>query len=357
MSPSWSTATQERAFYVAFAVVLAALLWVLRPFFDAILFASATVVVTWPVFVRLRARVGDRPWLAAAGMLIGIVGLVLLPLGVLAFWSLQQAIGGAQELAARLSDGSVELRIREWTDALPRPAWLGDADPLELALVPLQELARTVAGGVAAALPGLVGSVVGGVLDGFVYALVVVALYLDGPAGLRVVVELSPIREDYLRRLFAVFREFASNAVVGSFATASVQGLVASVGYAIAGLEDLVLVSLLTGAFGFFPVVGTAVIWVPVALYVGATSGIGWGLFVVAWSLVLTGTVDNLVRPMFIRGRSPIHPVAVFLAVLGGFAWLGPAGSLVGPVVLAMFLAMVTILREDFASRPTPDDD
>ena len=85
--------------------------------------------------------------------------------------------------------------------------------------------------------------------------------------------------------------------------------------------------------------------------------GWGWAIFVVVWSIVFTGTVDNLARPLFMRGSTDIHPLLVFLSVFGGMYWMGIPGVLVGPVIVAFFLALYTIYLQDFLGFSDSEED
>jgi predicted PurR-regulated permease PerM len=187
-----------------------------------------------------------------------------------------------------------------------------------------------------------------GSIDAVIFVLAVVTFFMEGPRALQAATRLSPMDDAYEERLFFVFREFANNLVIGSIATAAIQGAVAAVGYGLAGVERILFAGILTGVFSFFPLVGTAVVWIPVSIWVFLNEGAGWAAFVVVWSLVFTGTVDNVVKPLFLRGSSDIHPLMIFLAVFGGLTWMGLPGVLVGPVIVAFFLALYTIYCEDF---------
>ena len=155
------------------------------------------------------------------------------------------------------------------------------------------------------------------------------------------------MEDAYEDRLFEVFREFANNMVLGSVVSGALQGVVAAVGYSIAGADRVVFLGLLTGVFSFIPLVGTAVVWVPVALGTYATVGLGWALFVAAWSMLFTASVDNVVKPLMMRGQSNIHPLLIFLSVFGGMYWMGIPGVLVGPVAVAFFLALYHLYVRD----------
>ena len=82
------------------------------------------------------------------------------------------------------------------------------------------------------------------------------------------------------------------------------------------------------------------------------TAGWAWAGFLIAWSVLFTGTVDNVVKPLFLRGSSDIHPLLIFLAVFGGMAWMQLPGILVGPVLVAFFLSLYTIYCEDYLGIP-----
>ena len=115
-----------------------------------------------------------------------------------------------------------------------------------------------------------------------------------------------------------------------------------------------IFLGVLTAVLGFVPLVGAMVVWVPATLWVGFNIGWGWAAFVAIYSMAVTGTIDNLLRPFFMRGQTDIHPLLVFLAVFGGMYWMNIPGALVGPVIVAFFLALYTIYRRDFLGIPDP---
>ena len=83
-------------------------------------------------------------------------------------------------------------------------------------------------------------------------------------------------------------------------------------------------------------------------------AGWGWALFIALWSGLLTASVDNLVKPFFLRGDSHIHPLLIFLGVFGGLSWMGVPGVLVGPLIVVFFVALYTIYVEDFLHLAFP---
>jgi predicted PurR-regulated permease PerM len=199
-----------------------------------------------------------------------------------------------------------------------------------------------------AELPGVVNTAVNVSIDSVIYVFGVLVLFVEGPALLTFFRRILPLDTRYTDDLFRVFGEFSRNLVVGSLATALIQAVVAGAGFAIAGLEKVVFLSILLFLGSFVPVVGTPVVWVPVVGYLVAIGDYGMATFLAIWCLVLVGTIDNVLKPLFIRGSSEMHALLVFLAVFGGMYWMGLAGILVGPTLVAIFLALYRIYERDF---------
>ncbi len=359
----WSKATRDRWFFAFLASTTLTLMWLFSPWADVLLFAGTTVVVTWPVYVRVLNKTGRRAALAAVltTLLLGIV--IFGPVSMLLYLFAVEAVAVGQQGIELVTSGALEDWLSKLAYSMPvteferlAGEWLPrDFDPLGAVIGPLREGILAALNGLGGAVPRVANALLAGGLDAVIFVLAVVTFYMEGPRLLTGAARLSPMDDVYEERLFVVFREFANNLVIGSLATAAIQGAVAAIGYGIAGVERILFAGILTGLFSFFPLVGTAVVWVPVSLWVLAHEGLGWAAFVVMWSLVFTGTVDNLLKPLFLRGSSNIHPLLIFLAVFGGLTWLGLPGVLVGPVLVAFFLALYTIYCEDFLGLPPPE--
>lgn len=359
----WSQRTRDLWFFGFLTAATIGVAVLFSPFAYVLLFAATTVVVTWPIYERVLVRCrGNRG--VAAGITVVLLGVVVFgPLISLLWMFVNEAIIVVEQVGAWVQSGELEraaVALRDehvpaftdsFADYLP-----ADFDLMGAVLGPAQAGilgALNVFGG---SLPVLLNSLVGLSIDAVIFFFAVVTLYMEGPRVLNVAKNLSPMEDAYEEHLFRVFREFANNLVFGSLATASLQGLVASIGYAVAGVERVVFLGILTAVFGFVPIVGTLVIWAPVCLYVGFTQGWGWAVGLAVWNLAVTGSVDNLVKPLFLRGSTHIHPLLIFLAVFGGLSWMSVPGALVGPVVVAFFLALYTMYCQDQLGQEGPTD-
>ncbi len=358
----WTRETRDRWFYGALFASFLSLVWLFSGYAAVLLFACVFTVVTWPVFERVLSLTGGRRGVAAVATVSLLAVVVLGPLGFLAYAFAIEAVAVVQAGIDLVKSGAAEewlaqgmlepriLRIRQWLEPM-LPEGRGT---LESLLGPLRAGALGALNAIGKALPSLLNAIVGGGINAVIFLFTTVSLFMEGPRVLDLIRNLSPMDDAYEDRLIGVFREFARNLVVGSLATSAIQGVVATLGYWIAGADRVLFLGILTSVFGFVPMVGTLVVWLPTAIYVAVQHGPEWGVFVAVWSLVFTGTVDNLLKPLFLRGSSDIHPLLIFLSVFGGLGTMGLPGLLMGPMCVAFFLALYQIYSEDYLGIPPP---
>lgn len=363
-SEVWTARTKNLWFYGALTISAALMVYLFSPYLMVLLFAAVVVVVSWPIYAWIRQKVRGRAMLASVLTTLLLALVFFGPLSLLAWLFVSEAAESYAALSKFLGEGTLETwlrnleeqynspQIQELVDQFLPP----DFDPVGAVIGPLQQAATAVLNVGASVVPELISATVTTILDAILFVFAVVTLYVEGPRLLVVAMRLSPMDDAYELRLFQVFRRFANNMVLGSLATAIAQGVLAALCFGIAGVDRLVFLGILTAVFSFVPMVGSAFVWVPVAVVVGMSSGWGWAVFVAVWSLGVTGTADNLIKPLFLRGGTNIHPLLIFLAVFGGIMWMGVPGALVGPVIVAFFLALYTIYLRDFLGVDPKDD-
>jgi predicted PurR-regulated permease PerM len=138
--------------------------------------------------------------------------------------------------------------------------------------------------------------------------------------------------------------------VLGILGTALVQGVLAAIGFWIAGIKSAPLLGLLT--FFLSPVpIGPPLVWVPAGLWLINIGDTGWGLFVLAWGGLVVSTIDNVIKPLIISRGSDLPFVLVLLGVLGGAVAFGFIGVFLGPVLLAVGYAL---LKAWITTTPRP---
>ena len=342
-----------RAAWITFGLLLAAailsvcaiygMLW--KPLFLAAVLASS--LGGW--HDRLTRRIRQRRALAAAIFTIGVVLLFLLPLAALTTVVVSQAIGAADFIRTTLESGGMVELIKEL------PQWLqGVATWIHSAITDqASDLSSRAATGFAAA--GIVRlaftTTTNFILNTILMLVAFNALLSDGPRLSAWVREISPLIGRQTSDLLAEFRTVSKSVLTSMMATAGVQAVIATVGYLIAGVPQPFFFGPLTFFAALIPVVGTALVALPLSALI-LFLGHPWkALFLVVWSVAVVGLVDNLVKPWLMKGGTRLHGVVVFFALLGGGLLLGPVGLIVGPLAVTFLLAMIRLGQRDFARR------
>jgi predicted PurR-regulated permease PerM len=155
--------------------------------------------------------------------------------------------------------------------------------------------------------------------------------------------ELLPFEKDHRDRMIQQIRDVIFASVTSSLASAAAHGLLGGLAFWIAGVQAPIFWGVMMGFFSLVPVVGSALIWVPISISLMAGGHIGRGIFLVIACIVIVGTVDNVIRPWLISGRAEMSGLVVFISVLGGIAVFGMLGAVLGPIVVAMAGSMLDV--------------
>ncbi len=139
--------------------------------------------------------------------------------------------------------------------------------------------------------------------------------------------------------------------VIGAPLLALTQGILAWIGYLIFGIEDAFFWGMMTGFFSFIPFVGSALVWIPAAIY-QFTFGAAWqGIGIILLGVLVIGTIDNVFRFVFQKQFADVHPLITVFGVIIGLQLFGISGVIFGPLLLSWFVLLIRIYRKDFKAK------
>jgi predicted PurR-regulated permease PerM len=317
-------------------ILVAGCFLVLRPFLAAMLLALVVCVSTWPLYLRLLRRMKDMQNIAALTMTLSLALLVILPLALVAY---------------NLADNVTAFNdwIRQAIEAGPPgpPAWLKDVpivgnsadaywhqlatDPQERSALANRLLEPTksflLAGGI------LLGR---GVMVMSLAAFVSFFFYRDGVALVRFLnVAMDRVVGTHVENVLGIVRNTIRSVMYGLLGTALAQGIVATIGFAIAGVPAVLLLGVFTSILSLIPV-GPPLIWGGAAIWLFYQGSAGWGIFMLVWGFFLISSVDNVVKPMLISYGSKLPFILILFGVMGGVLAFGFVGVFIGPTLLAV---------------------
>jgi predicted PurR-regulated permease PerM len=321
---------------------------IFAPIIGALSWAAFLAFLLFPLNVRWRPRLKGNA--GAAGVLTFLAPFtILLPLSALSVEFVSQISG----LLQNLQKSAKQWDIKSFSDLQQFP-WIARAnDWLQAhAGVSAAQLQSWLVSGTQQVLQraaGFGGSFFLGALDSlFTFAVMLFLLFFflrDGDALFARALPLIPLDDDRKDRLFRQLSDVTRAIVFGTSVTALAQGALVGVGFAIAGLPSPVVFGVAAGLLSMLPVGGAAFVWAPAALWLFFDGRVGYGIFMLAWGVMLGG-LDNVLRPLLISGRAKISALAVFVGVLGGIPAFGAIGIIAGPVLLSLVVALIEFAEE-----------
>lgn len=307
----------------------------MRPYALTLLLAGIVAVIADPIYRRLRRR-GLRAGSAAGIVCFGIFALVVTPTTLFVWAALQEAVAlpGALAGTGVLDIDAHIARLREWG---PTRRLLADPAALEAQL-------QETLGNAATAVTNLVLAALAQVPELLLHAgLGLLGVYFFLVDGRRLVVWLSgkvPLPPQILEVLTLSFRESAAAVVLASVAAASAQTIVTLVSFLALGVPAAFVAAGLAFIFAWVPMLGVAPVYLAGIAWLWVERGPWFAVALFAAGCV-AGVVDNIVRPAVLQGRQQMHPMVSLLAIFGGIAIFGIFGAFVGPILAAVFIALM----------------
>jgi predicted PurR-regulated permease PerM len=334
-----------RAFIlILLGLVLYLLFQVLRPFLSAIAWALFFVTVFHPAHQRLKKLVGNREWPAAILMTALIATVIVLP-GVFVISNLADSVPPLlQEINSRFTPGATATgflgRVEEW---IGRYVKVSEGQLHEMVIASLGKFGQALTG----QIQPLLGNILATLIDFLVMIVTMAFLFKQGASFIDASRRLLPLKEKDKEEVFARLKETTRAIFYGVILTAFIQGTVGAVGWMIVGLPNPLFFGIAMFFAALVPFVGTALVWVPGSIYLYLQGFPGKALILLLWGGLIVATIDTFLRPIFISGRTRLHILLVFFGIFGGLTAFGATGFFLGPLVIALALFLIEVVRRD----------
>lgn len=162
-----------------------------------------------------------------------------------------------------------------------------------------------------------------------------------------------PFKTKNVKKIIFEVRNLVYSNALGIPIVAFIQGFVGFIGYWIFGVEEFILMGILTAISSVVPIVGTLVIYLPLAIYQFAIVSPWQGIGVALWGFIVIGSVDNIARFMVQKKLADVHPLITLLGVIMGINLLGFLGVIFGPLILSIFIVLIHIYVDEFGKTDT----
>lgn len=330
------------ALFYGIVVLLAYLVYlVFAPFLVPLAWAAVLVIVSYPVYEWVAREWGRTRSALLCTVAVTLVLIVPILFVMVAF--VRQGFGAVQAIQAQVANGHFNWVNDLWARIEDRFPEAGSED-LGSTLRHYGEMA-------AAFFAARLGTILRNTAVFFfhlgVTILAMFYFFRDGDSMVARLRELLPFEIAHRDRMLSDSRELIFASVTSSLAAAAAHALLGGVAFAVTGIKAPIFWGVMMGFFSFVPLVGSALIWLPVSISLMAGGHLGRGIILVVICAVIVSSVDNVIRPWLISGRAELGGLMVFIGVLGGIEAFGLLGVVLGPIVVAM----VASLMELYAPR------
>lgn len=340
-----------RTFALVTCLVLGlALFKIVQPFLGPLLWAIFIAFLLYPLHVRLAVRLRGKPQMSAALLTVLTFIVIIGPLTALSAAFAAQVgdlLQIVQDKVAGQTSGNV-LNLANVPWVRQTLDWLNNTLDIDVAQIQgwftqgSREALQTLASLTGKVFIGAVGTVIGFVLMEFMLFFFI----RDGGEMVATTRELIPMSEMHKAKLFDHLAAVTRAMVYGTGLTALIQGTLVGISFLIVNLPSPIVFGVIAALVALLPFGGTALVWGPAAMVLAFQGRWGATIFMLVWGAVLVSLVDNVVRPMLVSGRANVGTLTVFIGVLGGLAAFGAIGLFLGPVILALIIALIRFRLE-----------
>jgi predicted PurR-regulated permease PerM len=343
------TNLQHKAFLLLLALVTVAFFWLLIPFYGAVFWAVILAIIFQPLHRALERRFGPRSNLAAFLSLGVCIVIAIIPVTLI----VGALIREGAELVARLQSSQldtttilsdIEGHLPPWTQDWLERFGLEDWDELRDRLL---TLAREVSQAVATRALSIGQNTLRFVASIGIMLYVLFFLFRDGRQTARNILAAMPLSDDYNRALIARFAAVVRATVKGNIVIAVIQGTIGGTTFWLLGVVGALLWGVLMTFLSLLPAVGSALVWVPTAVYLVLIGETWKAVILVVVGTVVIGLVDNLLRPKLVGKDTRLPDYVVLVSTVGGLSLFGINGFVIGPLIAALFVAAWTLFRDE----------
>ncbi|HKO60783.1 MAG TPA: AI-2E family transporter [Pyrinomonadaceae bacterium] len=330
------------ALLIVTAIALYLCWLMMKPFLGVLMWAAVLVIVFYPIHRRLVQRT-NRPSLSALLSCALVILTILVPVALLTFAVINELAGAAQNVQAAINyvldpNSPTSGRLLGWASRFV------DVDKLRSGDYLAQQLGG-VSGGLAGRTLGVIGGLIGAIVQMFFVVFTMYYLFRDGDRIFATIKNSLPLNEEQSLSIMERTKEVVGASVYGVLAIAVIQGTLGGLAFWVLGVPSAIVWGVAMTFLSMIPMLGSFLVWVPAAIYLALTGHYVKAILLVLWGTLVIGMIDNFLRPKLVGGRTRLHELLIFFAVLGGLQVFGVLGIVLGPVVLALAMALIEVFR------------
>jgi len=324
-------------FFALFGIVLIGTIVIVLPFFYPIFWAAVAAVIFKPVYNKLN-KWKHRPNTNALISVILILLIIILPLGFVGTLLVNESMS----MFSSLSDENSPIRgtLKSAVEGLKHNRYTARLNIDETFWTDkLSEFARALSGFIYTNIKSVTQNVLQFVI---MFVIMIYTLFFfirDGDRLPYIFARLCPLGDNREKLLIQKFIATTKATLKSVFVIGSIQGSLGGLAFWVLGIQGALVWGVVMVFASILPV-SSSLIWFPASIILLLTSNIWKGLILLAFGIVVIGTIDNFLRPILIGKELQMHPLLILFSTLGGLVFFGFSGFVIGPVIVSVLLAL-----------------
>jgi len=308
---------------------------IFRPFLYTLILAATFAVVFWPIHKRILTLTRERRSIAALLTTLLVVIFILTPLAVIGVQVFQEAWQLYTSIAQDGAENGIFDAVKDFV------AQIRGIIPVPIDIS--ADVNQYLKGGLSWLLGHfgiLFSSIAQLALHSFLFLFSFYYILKDGDEIKKKILFLSPLADTDDEKIFKKLHSAINSVVRGSLLIAVIQGTLTGIGLTIFGVPNSVLWGSVATITALLPAVGTSLVMLPAIAFLFVSGSTGPAIGLTIWALTAVGLIDNMLGPKLIESGIRIHPLLILLSALGGIAFFGPIGFLLGPLTLSLLFSL-----------------
>ena len=348
----------RKGFVLIMTLAYASLFFALiNDFFMALLLAAVFSGIVYPLYRWLENASGGRTTMASLVTLLISLAVIVVPLILLLGLVAEQAVGVAEEVKPWVEQQVEQPLLGEQE----LPEWLPFAEELEpyreQISAKLAEMTGSLGIYLASSLGKLTEGTVSFFLNLFIMLYAMFFFLISGPLLIKTIMSYAPLTQRDKEKMLQVSLSVSRATVKGTLIIGVIQGALGGLGFAVAGIGAAVFWGAVMAVLSILPGIGATLVWGPAVIYLLISGETLAGLGLLVWCAGVVGTIDNVLRPILVGRDTEMPDLLILLSTLGGLGLFGVAGLVLGPILAALFIAILAIYSRVFDEWLSPTDD
>lgn len=338
-----STVSFERVraifFFGILGILSLGMLYLFRPFVYPIFWAAVTAAVFYPMYTKILRSTRQREGASAIISVFIIIVIIFIPLITLSALVVNESVSLYQKISQSGVFSSPQ-NVSSWLERTPLAPYLDTIRTNWTAYA--SKITQTISSFLFNGLKNITQNSVTFVIMAIIMLYTLYYFFKDGKRMLKRLGHISPMGEQYEDMLYDRFTSTVRSTLKSTLIIGGIQGLLGGALFWITGIEGVLVWSVIMVIVAILPAMGTPLILIPAAIIMFALGNF-WQAVVLLIGTGIISVVDNFLRPMLVGRDTQMHPLIIFFSTLGGIFIFGVSGFVIGPVIAALYLSVLSI--------------